>query len=41
LGGKSMTDYPPPSIFGFQNRPAGSDDGDDFFSRYIKPLFRQ
>jgi hypothetical protein len=31
----------PPPIFGFQDRSAASDDGDDFFSRWIKPLLQQ
>jgi hypothetical protein len=40
LSSKPMTSNPPP-IFGFGDRSATSDDGDDFFSRFIKPLLQQ
>jgi hypothetical protein len=41
FSGKPMANYPPPPIFGFQDRSPGTDDGDDFFSCYIKPLLQQ
>jgi hypothetical protein len=41
LSAKPMTDYPLAPIFGFPDRSAPSDDDDDFFSRWIKPLLQQ
>ena len=38
--GKLTTDHPLAPIFGLEERTAPSDEGDDFFARWIKPLFK-